>query len=134
MLAPGFTADRHAFCPAGRHASADDFRLAHIAACLAEIIGERGRSEAEAAQTSLLPGQMLVSKSGKLWRWDGLIRKGEASSEAEHLRQRQRLGQLGAGRKRQPAFADKQKALDEAGTAHAENLSQYRALQEQSRR
>ena len=91
-------------------------------------------AEAEAAQTSLLPGQMLVSKSGKLWRWDGLIRKGEASSEAERMRQRQRLGQLGIeAESAKASFADKQKALDEAGTAHAENLSQYRALQEQSR-
>ncbi|MGB2508252.1 MAG: hypothetical protein ACPIDY_02090 [Candidatus Puniceispirillaceae bacterium] len=77
---------------------------------------------------------MLVSKSGKLWRWDGLIRKGEASSEAERMRQRQRLGQLGIeAESAKASFADKQKALDEAGTAHAENLSQYRALQEQSR-
>ena len=91
-------------------------------------------AEAETAQTALLPGQMLVSKSGKLWRWDGLIRKGEASSEAERMRQRQRLGQLGTEAESASAsFKDKQTALDEAGTAHAENLSQYRALQEQSR-
>ena len=90
--------------------------------------------EAEAAQTSLLPGQMLVSKSGKLWRWDGLFRKGEANSEAERMRQRQRLDQLGTeAESARASFADKQKALDEAGTAHAENLSQYRTLQEQSR-
>ena len=50
------------------------------------------------------------------------------------MRQRQRLGQLGIeAESAKASFADKQKALDEAGTAHAENLSQYRALQEQSR-
>jgi len=91
-------------------------------------------AEANTAQTNLLPGQMLVSKSGKLWRWDGLIRKGEASSEAERMRQRQRLSQLGVeAESAKASFADKQKALDEAGAAHAENLNQYRALQEQSR-
>jgi len=51
-------------------------------------------AEGDAAQALLKPGQALVSKSGMLWRWDGLIRKGEASSEAERIRQRQRVLEL----------------------------------------
>lgn len=43
------------------------------------------------AQNKLSVGQALVSKDGHLWRWDGLIRKGQVSSEAERIRQRQRL-------------------------------------------
>ncbi len=51
-------------------------------------------AEGDEAQALLKPGQALVSKSGMLWRWDGLIRKGEVSSEAERIRQRQRLSHL----------------------------------------
>ena len=37
------------------------------------------------AQKQLKPGQALVSKEGILWRWDGLVRKGPASNEAERI-------------------------------------------------
>ena len=91
-------------------------------------------AEGKAAQPNLKPGQALVSKEGTLWRWDGLIRKGEASSEAERIRQRQRLTHLSTeedGAK--VSFADKQRALDEAHEAHQECLERYRSLQEDSR-
>lgn len=90
--------------------------------------------EGEAAQALLKPGQALVSKSGMLWRWDGLIRKGEASSEAERMRQRQRLNHLTQDAKGAKAsFAETQKNLDEAVDAHSQTLASYRDLQEQSR-
>ena len=91
-------------------------------------------AEGDAAQALLKPGQALVSKSGMLWRWDGLIRKGEASSEAERIRQRQRLSHLTQDAETAKAsFADKQKSLDDAVDAHTQSLASYRTLQEQSR-
>ncbi|VAW14365.1 Chromosome partition protein smc [hydrothermal vent metagenome] len=40
----------------------------------------------------LLPGQRLVSESGNLWRWDGLVSKADApSAAAQRLAQRNRL-------------------------------------------
>ena len=91
-------------------------------------------TEGKPAQVNLKPGQALVSKEGTLWRWDGLIRKGEASSEAERIRQRQRLTHLSTeedGAK--TSFADKQRALDEVHEAHQECLERYRSLQDDSR-
>ena len=76
----------------------------------------------------------MVSKEGTLWRWDGLVRKGRTSSEAERIRQRQRLVHLSTeedGAK--TSFADKQSALDEAYEAHQECLERYRSLQQYSR-
>ena len=52
--------------------------------------------DVEHAQKQLTPGQALVTKNGTLWRWDGLVRKGPASNDAERIRQRQRLNDLEA--------------------------------------
>ncbi len=46
-------------------------------------------------QPLLGPGQSLVDRQGRLWRWDGFVRVGTGSSAAaEQLRQRNRLEQL----------------------------------------
>ena len=46
-------------------------------------------------QAQLGPGQSLVDRAGRLWRWDGFVRSAEgASATAERLRQRNRLDQL----------------------------------------
>ena len=46
-------------------------------------------------QPLLGPGQRLVDRDGRLWRWDGFVRIGGGSSAAaEQLRQRNRLEQL----------------------------------------
>ena len=60
----------------------------------------------EHAQKQLTPGQALVSKEGILWRWDGLVRKGPTSNEAERIRQRQRLDALEAETLEIKAFAE----------------------------
>ena len=60
----------------------------------------------EHAQKQLTPGQALVSKEGILWRWDGLVRKGPTSNEAERIRQRQRLNALEAEAVEIKAFAE----------------------------
>ena len=70
------------------------------------------------AQKQLKPGQALVSKEGMLWRWDGLVRKGPASNEAERIRQRQRLDALEAEAAEIKTFAEKHD--QRLTTAHAE--------------
>ena len=48
------------------------------------------------AQNSLLPGQAIVSLSGQLWRWDGLVRKPNDGA-AERLRQKAKLDDMKSG-------------------------------------
>lgn len=46
-------------------------------------------------QPNLTPGQILVSREGALWRWDGYtVRAGAASEAAVRLKQRNRLAEL----------------------------------------
>ncbi|MBV9584904.1 MAG: chromosome partitioning protein ParA, partial [Alphaproteobacteria bacterium] len=66
---------------------------------LARRLGQAGWVESEAAgwelQPQLLPGQSLVDRDGRLWRWDGFTRLAPAvSATAEQLRQRNRLAAL----------------------------------------
>ena len=50
-----------------------------------------------AAQPALTPGQMLVSREGAVWRWDGYtIRAGAPTAAAVRLQQRNRLNELRA--------------------------------------
>lgn len=56
-------------------------------------------SAASLYQPQLKPGQALVSQTGSLWRWDGVVRQTQAGSQAsngERIRQRQRLDVLQA--------------------------------------
>ena len=70
----------------------------------------------EHAQKQLTPGQALVSKEGILWRWDGLVRKGPTSNEAERIRQRQRLDTLDADAMEIKTFAEQKN--QQLTTAH----------------
>ena len=86
----------------------------------------------EAAQKQLTPGQALVSKEGILWRWDGLVRKGTTSNEAERLRQRQRLDALEAETAEIKAFAEQQmKKLTTANTELANIQSDVQTSQKE---
>jgi chromosome segregation protein len=63
---------------------------------LARRLGQAGLVATEAAgwelQPQLRPGQSLVDRDGRLWRWDGFTRLAPATSAtAERLRQRNRL-------------------------------------------
>ena len=50
-------------------------------------------------QGNLTPGQILVSRAGAVWRWDGYtVRQGAASQAAVRLAQRNRLAALESGR------------------------------------
>jgi chromosome segregation protein len=66
---------------------------------LARRVGLAGWVDTEAAgwqlQPLLQPGQSLVDRDGRLWRWDGFVRlKIGSTSTAERLRQRNRLAAL----------------------------------------
>ena len=50
--------------------------------------------DGENLQYQLAPGQALVSREGTLWRWDGLVKTAQAASDAERIRQRQRVLEL----------------------------------------
>lgn len=55
--------------------------------------------EGELYQPHLKPGQMLVSRAGGVWRWDGyIVRAGATSEAAVRLQQRNRLVELEAAR------------------------------------
>jgi chromosome segregation protein len=56
--------------------------------------------EGASLQATLATGQMLVSKAGTVWRWDGFVRKADApSAAAVKLAERNRLSGLIADRK-----------------------------------
>ncbi len=66
---------------------------------LARSLAQAGWVENEATgyrlQPDLAPGQRLVDREGRLWRWDGFVSLGCAPSlAAEHLRHRNRLAVL----------------------------------------
>jgi len=83
--------------------------------------------DALAAQKQLKPGQSLVSRNGRLWRWDGLVRTSQPNSDAERIKQRQRLAALSAQE------ADIKKQLDEKKSAFEAAEQQQRDAAEQLR-
>ncbi|MCF4165135.1 chromosome segregation protein SMC [Zavarzinia compransoris] len=84
-------------------------------------IGIVARDRGAALHAGLLPGQVLVSPEGDLWRWDGFTAAAEAPTAAAiRLEQRNRLIELTAERE----------ALDEhAGGARAEYEAARQAAQ-----
>jgi chromosome segregation protein len=55
-------------------------------------IGVVDAADGDRLQASLAPGQVLVSRSGDAWRWDGkVVRAGAPSAAATRLEQRNRL-------------------------------------------
>ena len=69
-----------------------------------EVLGRRLRqigvvekSEGDARRRALRPGQVLVSREGDLWRWDGFTTAADApSAAARRLAERNRLGEIEA--------------------------------------
>jgi len=104
---------------------------------LAQVgIVEKADGPALAAQ--LKAGQVLVSKDGALWRWDGLVAVADApSAAAERLAQKNRLAELDADldekrreRARLKADVDGLAAgLDSARTADREKREAWRRAQ-----
>ncbi len=83
------------------------------------------------AQTSLLPGQSLVSRAGAIWRWDGYtIRAGTPTQAAVRLQQRNRL----AGLRTRLAVAEAEAAAARGVRTAAEAASQAAVTAEQAAR
>ncbi len=90
--------------------------------------------DALAAQKQLKPGQSLVSRNGRLWRWDGLVRTSQPNSDAERIKQRQRLAALStqeAGIKKQ--LDERKSAFEAAEQQQRDAAEQLRALSVSSR-
>ena len=98
--------------PAGAEAFA---ALVKGPAALARALSQIGLVEdGGAAQAALAPGQVLVSRAGAVWRWDGYtIKAGTPTAAAVRLQQRNRL----AGLRRELT------AATEAAHAAAERLA-----------
>ena len=87
-------------------------------AALGRALSQIGLAEdGGALQAVLLPGQMLVSNAGAVWRWDGYtIKAGTPTAAAVRLQQRNRL----AGLKSQLAAQQSEEAAALAARAAAE--------------
>ncbi len=85
----------------------------------------------ESQQSSLAPGQVLVSRAGAIWRWDGYtIRAGTPTAAAVRLRQRNRLTDLRA----QLAAAEQKSAVAREARATAEASARTADIAEQQAR
>ena len=94
---------------------------AELARRLAQI-GIVDPADGERLQVLLAPGQRLVSRTGALWRWDGMVASADApTAAAQRLAQKNRLAELDAEaieatrmlRAAEQAFADAERALRE---------------------
>jgi chromosome segregation protein len=86
----------------------------------------------EGSQAGLTPGQVLVSREGAVWRWDGYtIRAGTPTAAAVRLQQRNRLQQLqhevGAAQHAAAATGQARAAAAEADQAAVATEQQARA-------
>ena len=82
-----------------------------LARCLAFIGVLDDASAAAALAAQLRPGQMLVSRDGGLWRWDGYtVQAGAPTPAAKRLQQRNRLAEL------RPERTDAEAVAARAGT------------------
>ena len=86
---------------------------------------------ARECHADMAPGQMLVSREGGIWRWDGYtVRAGTPTAAAVRLRQRNRLAGL------RDALAGLEKAAQQASATQAEAEARTKAatIDEQSAR
>ena len=81
-----------------------------------------------ALQSALAPGQVLVSRAGAIWRWDGYtVRAGTPTAAAVRLRQRNRLADLRAqlaAAEQRSATAREARVAAEASARAAETADQ----------
>lgn len=84
-----------------------------------------------AGQAALAPGQVLVSRAGAIWRWDGYtIRAGTPTAAAVRLQQRNRLASLRA----RLSGAEQASNVARAARSEAETVAQVAAQAEQQAR
>ena len=82
-----------------------------LARALTQIRLLAENEDGDALQAALRPGQMLVSRAGDVWRWDGYtLRAGAASEAAVRLAQRNRLTVLAGEREAAQAQAQTMRA------------------------
>ncbi len=75
-------------------------------------------ADAQALQPLLAPGQILVSREGAVWRWDGFtVPAGARSPAAVRIAQRRRLGEARAARAEAEAAANEARQVLEAAEA-----------------
>jgi chromosome segregation protein len=101
-------------------------------AALARALSQIGLAETEEfgeeEQSALAPGQVLVSRQGAVWRWDGYtIRAGTPTQAAVRLRQRNRLTTL----RERLAFAVRSVEVARGRREGAEKAAQDAAAAEQ---
>jgi len=100
-------------------------RLSHIG-LVDEQIGKK-------LQSTLKPGQRLVSKSGALWRWDGFTASADAQTgAAQRLAERNRLGDLIIESDSARDTAKSLEAEFATITEKAQNLQKEEALKRQN--
>ncbi|MDD2876371.1 MAG: AAA family ATPase [Acidiphilium sp.] len=98
---------------------------------LANILLLPENVDGDALQTTLAPGQILVSRAGDLWRWDGFVSRAGAPSEAGvRLAQRNRLIVLQGDL----AVASAEAAQRKSERVDAETAEQAARLTEESAR
>ena len=91
---------------------------AALARALAGVAIVDDDHNAGAAQSSLCPGQTLVSRAGAVWRWDGYtVRAGAPTAAAVRLQQRNRLAALQAELREAEADATAARAAREQADA-----------------
>ena len=102
-----------------------------LAAALAGIAVVESRADGDKAAAGLTPGQMLVTRDGELWRWDGYTaRRPAATDAAAKLEQRNRLASL------EQDLAATEKAADAAkenSTVAREALTKTREREQTAR-
>ncbi len=85
----------------------------------------------DSQQSALAPGQVLVSRAGAIWRWDGYtIKAGTPTAAAVRLRQRNRLADL---RSQLAAAEAKSAAAREARASAEANARSADAAEQQTR-
>ncbi|MBI1179967.1 MAG: chromosome segregation protein SMC [Alphaproteobacteria bacterium] len=111
---------------------------AALARALAQI-GVIDAAGGDGLQAALRPGQILVSRAGDAWRWDGrIVRAGAPSAAATRLEQRNRLeavrrdladaeAEMAEG---QRALSERVDALDEAAALDKHAQKQVREAEE----
>ncbi|OYV36421.1 MAG: chromosome segregation protein SMC, partial [Rhodospirillales bacterium 20-64-7] len=88
-----------------------------------------------AHQANLQPGQILVSRAGDVWRWDGYtIRAGAASEAAVRLAQRNRLAVLARDRATTREAAEAGRAARQAAEAAERNARTAESASRDARR
>ncbi|MFV3073900.1 chromosome segregation protein SMC [Niveispirillum fermenti] len=107
---------------------------AELARCLSHIGLVSDTALAQHLAPTLAPGQMLVSRDGGLWRWDGLtVTPGAPTAAAIRLTQRNRLAAIEADQQRATAeLAGTRKAYAEAVAAADAAIAVARRGQEEA--